>query len=744
MGDSMSIEIKGVVNEIIFKNEENGYVVAEIDTGNEDVVVVGYIPIINVGETMSFTGSYIVHPIYGKQLQVISSKQIVPSTIEGIISYLGSGLIKGIGPKTAERIVEKFGKDSLDIIQYRPELLTQVNGIGEKKAGVIAESFEEQREIKEVMLFLQQYGVSTTYAMKIYKKYRDNTIEYIRENPYRLADDIVGIGFKMADNIAKKMGVDPKSPYRIMCGIKFVLTQYNLEGNTFAKKDELIERTSSILTIDKELVEDGITTLTINGEIHQENIDGEIAVFPMPFYYAETGVCKKLIEIASVTFNDVDINLDKTIERIEKENKISLAEKQKIAIKESVRNGVTVITGGPGTGKTTTVNTIIKLFEEMNLDIALAAPTGRAAKRLTETTGREAKTIHRLLEYSFAEDGVGMGFMRGGEDPLTADVIIIDEVSMIDILLMHHLLKAIMPGTRLILVGDVDQLPSVGPGNVLHDIIESGIIKVVRLTEIFRQAGESMIVVNAHKINKGLKPRLNAKGKDFFFISKKNQDDILYTIKELCLKRLPNFYNCNPIKDIQVLTPMKNSKVGTINLNRELQDILNPKSNMKKEKKIGDRLFRVGDKVMQIKNNYNVKWKSEDGLREGEGVFNGDIGYVSDIDEELKTLTVFYDDEKYVEYDFAGLDEIELAYSITIHKSQGSEFPIVVMPISWGPPMLLNRNLLYTAVTRAKKLVVLVGSEKYLYMMIKNKRDTDRNSGLGYRFKRIIDENILE
>lgn len=693
---------------------------------------------------MAFKGRYIVHPVYGEQLEVISSKQIMPSTDEGILSYLSSGLIKGIGPKLAKKILKRFGKESLDIIQYRPELLTEISGIGHKKAQAIAESFEEQREIKEVMLFLQQYGVSPTYTMKIYKKYGDRAIEFIRENPYRLADDIAGIGFKMADNIAKKMGVDPKSPYRIMCGIKYVLSQYNLEGNTFAKKDELIHRTAKILAVEDKLVEDGITTLTINGEIQQENINGDIAVFPMAFYYAETGVCKKLIELAGANFKDIDIDIEKEIKRIEDEEGIILAEKQKTAVEESVKNGVTVITGGPGTGKTTTVNSIIKLFEGQNLSIALAAPTGRAAKRLAETTGKEAKTIHRLLEYSFLEDDFGMAFMKNGEDPLTYDVMIIDEVSMVDILLMYHLLKAIMPGTRLILVGDVDQLPSVGPGNVLADIIESGIVKVVKLTEIFRQASESMIVVNAHRINKGLKPKVNIKDKDFFFISKKSQDDILHTIKELCFKRLPAFNNYDPIKDIQILTPMKNSKVGTINLNRELQNILNPKGPMKAEKKIGDRLFRVGDKVMQIKNNYNIKWKTENGLKEGEGIFNGDIGYVCGIDEDAKTLSVFYDDEKYVEYDFASLDEIELAYSVTIHKSQGSEFPVVVMPLSWGPPMLLNRNLLYTAVTRARELVVLVGMEKYMYMMIKNKRTKDRNSGLGYRFKRILDENLLE
>ncbi|WP_432662656.1 SF1B family DNA helicase RecD2 [Wukongibacter baidiensis] len=740
----MSMEINGVVKEIIFRNEDNGYVVASIDTGKEDVVVVGYIPIINVGETMSFSGSITVHPIYGEQLQVVNSKQIPPETLEGIKSYLSSGLLKGIGEKMAERIVERFGKDALDIIQYHPDRLTEVNGIGDKKAKDIAEAFEEQREIKEVMVFLGQFGVSTAYAVKIFKKYGDKTIENLRENPYRLADDISGIGFKMADTIAKRMGIDPKSPYRIMCGIKYALTQYNLEGHTYGVKEALIDRTCEILGLDASMIEDGIITLTINGEIHQENVDDKIAVFPMAFFYAETGACKKLIELAGTSFENPNIDLEEEIRNIEKDGDIALAANQRDAVKEAFSNGVTVITGGPGTGKTTTVNSVIKLFEGQNLKIGLAAPTGRAAKRLTETTGREAKTIHRLLEYSYSDDGGGMGFMKNGEEPLSFDVIIVDEVSMVDILLMYHLLKAIPPDTRVVLVGDVDQLPSVGPGNVLHDIIESGIVKVVRLTEIFRQAKESMIVVNAHMINKGEKPKLNVKDKDFFFLPKRNQDDILHTIKELCVKRLPKFNDYDPRRDIQVLTPMKNSRIGTNNMNNELQNILNPECNSKREKKIGDRLFRVGDKVMQIKNNYNIKWKSEDGLRKGEGVFNGDIGYVTFIDDEAKTISVCFDDEKNVEYDFAGLDEIVLAYSITIHKSQGSEFPVVVMPICWGPPMLLNRNLLYTAVTRAKELVVLVGMEKYLYMMIKNERNSNRNSGLKFRLKRIKDEKLID
>ncbi|TCO76476.1 SF1B family DNA helicase RecD2 [Marinisporobacter balticus] len=739
----MSVEIQGILSEIIFKNESNGYTVAIVETEEAQATIVGYMPMINTGETFNFCGKWIVHPTYGEQLEIVSYKRIMPNTIEGIEKYLASGIIKGIGPKTAKRIVDQFGKETLDMMQYTPHLLTKVSGIGDAKAKKIAEAFREQREVSEVILFLQEYGVTPKYAIKIYKQYKENTIAYIQENPYRLADDIFGIGFKIADAIAKRMGLNPTSPYRIMCGVKFILAQYNLEGNTFTPREELMEDTAKTLEVKKELVEDAIMQLAIAHEIHLENLEGKIVVFAMPLFYAETYVCKKLIEMAQVDLKSLSEDLDEEIAEIEKNEDIVLANNQRNAIKEATKNGVLVVTGGPGTGKTTTINSIIKMFENHNLTMALAAPTGRAAKRMSEATGREAKTIHRLLEYAYMDEGGGMSFGKNEEEPLASDVVIIDEMSMVDIRLMHALLKALLPETRLILVGDVDQLPSVGPGNVLRDIIDSSVIKVVKLDEIFRQARESMIIVNAHKINKGEYPYINKKEKDFYFIKKRSQEHVVQTIKELCKERLPKFNHCDPVKNIQVLTPMKKGQVGMFQLNNALQEILNPKSPLKEEKKMKDKIFRVGDKVMQMKNNYNLKWKTEKGTS-GEGVFNGDFGYIQSIDVEEKEMSILFDEEKWVNYDFSQLDELELAYCITIHKSQGSEFPIVIMPTFWGPPMLLTRNLLYTAVTRAKQLVVMVGIEASLKNMVDNHRIIQRNSGLGIRLKRFLTENLIE
>lgn len=738
----MSATIQGILSEIIFKNESNGYTVAVVETEEEQVTVVGYMPIVHQGQTILFQGNWIVHPTYGKQLEILSYREVMPNTLEGVENYLASGLIKGIGPKTAKKIVERFGKETLDIMQYQPHLLTQVEGIGASKCQKIAEAFREQRELSEVMLFLQQYGVSPNYAVKIYKKYGESTIQLLQENPYRLADDILGIGFKIADTIAKRMGVDPASPYRIMCGIKFMLGQYNLEGHTYTGREELIQATANVLQVQTDLVEDAIMQLALSGEIHLENLEEEIVVFAMPYFYAETYVCKKLIEMAQVQMEPLSDDLEKEIQEMEEKEDICLAPNQRKAIKEAAENGILVITGGPGTGKTTTINSIIKIFENHHLSIALAAPTGRAAKRMSEATGREAKTIHRLLEYAYMEEESGMTFGKNEEDPLTVDVVIIDEMSMVDIRLMKGLMKALLPGTRLILVGDVDQLPSVGPGNVLRDIIDSTIIKVVKLDQIFRQAQESMIIVNAHRINQGLYPYTNKKEKDFYFIKKRKPEEVVYTIRDLCKERLPSFSQCDPIKNIQVLTPMKKGPVGMFQLNNILQAILNPPSRYKEEKETKDKIFRVGDKVMQMKNNYNLKWKTTDG--EGEGIFNGDFGFVEAIDHEEKEMIVRFDEEKLVTYDFAQLDELELAYCITIHKSQGSEFPIVVMPVCWGPPMLLTRNLLYTAVTRAKELVVMVGIEPSLKNMVDNHRIVQRNSGLGIRLKRFLTENLIE
>ena len=736
------VSIEGTIEEIIFQNEENGYVVAILETEDDVVTIVGVIPIINIGETLRIEGKWEYHQTYGQQLKVENYSTVVPATLNGIIKYLSSGLISGIGPKTAEKIVEKFGQSSLDILQYDPYRLKEVEGIGDKKAKKIAEAFEEQREIQDVMMFLQQYGISSTYGIKIYKKYGKDTIHKIKENPYRLSEDIFGIGFKMADKIATSMGIDFSSKYRISAGIKFCLMKTSSEGHTYVPKTMLIEKAKEILQVEEEVIQEGLTNLALKGQIKLENFDDEICVYSIGLYTAETNVSKKLVELSTVEMSELDIDVDEEINIIEKEEGISLASKQKEAIKEAVVNGISIITGGPGTGKTTTINSLIKIFEKQDLDITLTAPTGRAAKRMSEATGKEARTIHRMLEYSFVDETIGMAFGRDDGTPLESDVLIVDEVSMVDILLMNNLLKAVVPGMRVIFVGDVDQLPSVGPGNVLRDIIDSKFVKVVELDEIFRQAKESMIVVNAHRINTGEYPYLNKKGKDFFFMPRKSSTDIVETILELVKERLPKFNGYDPISDIQILTPMKKGDTGVNSLNQKIQKTLNPKSDLKPERKQGEIIYRVGDKVMQIKNNYRTEWKIYQGgkvFEEGEGIFNGDLGIIVDIDNEESEMIVKFDDGREVVYPFSQLDELRLSYATTIHKSQGSEFSVVIMPIFWGPPMLLTRNLLYTGITRAKELVVLVGMERYLGMMIKNNRISTRYSGLNKRLKMVYD-----
>ncbi len=736
------VELEGRLIEIIFQNESNGYLVGVLDIEDEEITIVGCLPALKEGEMIAVKGKWVVHPVYGKQMDVKEYRAIQPSTKEGILKYLSSGVIKGIGKKMAQRIVDHFGTDALDIIQYDPQKLTQVSGIGDAKAETIAQAFEDQRELREIILFLSQYGVSPNYAVKIYKKYKEMTIAYIQENPYRLADEIIGIGFKKADQIAQAMGISLNSKYRIHSGIRYTINTFHLEGHTYAPGELLVDRAKDLLNVTEEEVVEAMQEMALKQKIQLERKDEEIIVYSMPYFYAETNACKKLIELSQIELDPLEIDVDEEISNIEDEDGIVLAENQKEAIRQSVDKGVLVITGGPGTGKTTTINTLIKVFENQKKKIILAAPTGRAAKRMTEATGKEAKTIHRLLEMGYSDEDEGMLFQRNEDNPLPGDVIIIDEVSMVDIILMNSLLKAISRGIRVIFVGDVDQLPSVGAGNVLKDIIESNVIKVVRLNEIFRQAGESMIVVNAHKINKGEYPKLNSKDKDFYFITRNKKDDILNTIIGVVKERLPKHYNFDPIQDIQVLTPMKKGEVGTLNLNKELQNYLNPPDKYKREKELREKIFRVGDKVMQIKNNYTLKWTSLDVDAEeaqGEGVFNGDIGYIQHINKEEQELTVFFDDNRSVVYTYSQLDELELAYSITIHKSQGSEFPVVVIPITWGPPMLLTRNLLYTAVTRAKSLVVLVGSENYLKRMIDNNKIVERYSGLGTRLKKFFE-----
>ena len=737
-------KIQGMVSDIVFKNEENGYTIANLANENDEITIVGCMPTLSVGESIEIEGKWVNHKVYGSQFEVQSFIPITPSSLEGIYVYLSSGMIHGIGEKMAKRIVDKFGVDTLDIIQNNPERLTDVEGIGLKKVKQIQESYEENRELRNIIIQLSPYGITPNYCLKIYKKYKEKSIEIINKNPYKLAEDIRGIGFRIADDIATKIGIDKYSPDRIMQGILFTLNQSLASGHTYLPKKVLIEQSSKILGVENQFIENGIMDLAYSQKVHLENNNGEILVYLMMYYICENGVCKEIIKLSQHEIKDLDIDIDEEIKVVEKEDNIKLANNQILAVKEAVNNGVTIITGGPGTGKTTTINTIIKIFENNEQKVVLCAPTGRAAKRMSETSSKEAKTIHRLLEMGFATDSDELVFFKDEEDPIDADVIILDEASMVDIILMYNLLKAVKLGTRLLLVGDSDQLPSVGAGNVLKDIIDSGVIKTVRLNEIFRQAQESMIVVNAHKINNGQPLFLNVKDKDFFFLRKNTNEEILNEIIGLVSERLPKFYKFDKLKDIQVLTSMRKGDLGVNNLNIELQKYLNPPNKYKQEEQFAKRIFRVGDKVMQVRNNYTKKWETEDKSDSGEGIYNGDIGYIFHIDKDKKTVYVIFDKVKIASYKYDELDELDHSFCTTIHKSQGSEFPVVVIPIVWAPPMLLSRNLLYTAVTRAKKLVVLVGDVKYLEQMIKNNRINDRYSNLSYKLNKFIEEGLLK
>ncbi|KYH32434.1 ATP-dependent RecD-like DNA helicase [Clostridium tepidiprofundi DSM 19306] len=732
------MELKGVIEGIVFKNEENGYTVAKFKYGGNNTTIVGYMPYVQEGQNLKVEGEWTQHFKFGKQFKVEVCEEVVPNSISGIEKYLSSGIISGIGPVTAKKIVEHFGEETLHILDNDVDRLREIEGIGDKKIKVIIQSYSKQKEIRDIMVFLQTYGVSVSQCVKIHKKYGSNSISVVKENPYRLTDDIRGIGFKTADKLARNLGIEKDSPFRIQSGIKYVINEFCALGNTYMPYEKLIKEAADILGVSEESVDKGVYECALEGKIKIETIDEERCVFTIPFYYSELSVTKKVIGLTVGEYKKLKIDIEKEINKFEEKNNISLAQSQKEAIIGAVNYGIEIITGGPGTGKTTIINCIIDIFENAGLNVYMAAPTGRAAKRMAEATGREAKTIHRLLELGYGEQD-SMEFFKNEQSPLDCDVLIIDEASMIDIMLMNNLLKAINYGTRIIIVGDVDQLPSVGPGNVLRDIIESRCVKVVRLKEIFRQSKESMIIVNAHKINNGEMPILNKKNNDFYFMRCEERDKILSTIIELINVRLPKFNNeWNNINDIQILSPMRRGTLGVENFNIELQNVLNPKSNDKKEKKFHDTVFRVGDKVMQTKNNYSIKWNKLDSGDSGMGVFNGDVGYVRDIDED-ENVTVIFDDDKVVQYDNTSLDELTLAYAITIHKSQGSEFPVVIIPMFMGPPLLMNKNLLYTGITRAKKLVVIVGSEKALSFMIKNDRSFERYSALRWRITNIMD-----
>lgn len=733
-------EKQGTIAEIIFHNSENGYTVAIFETETDAFTAVGNLPAVTAGRSYILQGEFTTHPVYGEQFSIKSFEEVMPSTEDGIREFLASEAMKGIGRKTAAAIVSVFGTDTLRVIEEEPHRLTDVPGIGKKTAERISLAFGKHREFASIVLYLQQFGINAEYAMKLYRVYGSGTIEAVKENPYRLVEDIFGVGFKKADKIADRMGVARDDEFRIKSGVKFTLSYFAGEGNTFLPQDMLCEKAGQLLDLPIELIEEQLIDMAFEGDIYIEKLDGRNAVFMAVYYLAEQNVCKCLSAINDAQLKPVAGGIDSLISRTENATGIYLSENQKHAVKTSLQMGVSIITGGPGTGKTTIINTIINILEESGLKTAIAAPTGRAAKRITETSGHYASTIHRLLEYYFSESENMMRFGKTKEDPLDYDAVIVDEASMIDLILMNGLVSAIRPGTRLVIVGDADQLPSVGAGNVLRDMISSEYIYSTKLTEIFRQAKESMIVVNAHRINHGEYPDCNAKGKDFFLLRRSAEKEMLETIKTLCLKRLPDYYSdISPTADIQVLTPVRKGLLGSINLNRELQDVLNPPCAELEEKQFGDRIFREGDKVMQIKNNYQMTWKNLEDFTEGEGVFNGDVGVIYRVDREFNEVTVVYDEVRYVTYNFNQLDELELAYAITVHKSQGSEFPIVIMPVSWFPPVLATRNLLYTGVTRGKRAVVLVGSENKLDAMVDNDRINERFSGLGVRLSRIME-----
>ena len=725
--------INGFVEKVVYRNTENGYTVVNISVEGDDVVCTGYFSDITEGVQIIAEGSFVEHKQYGIQFTVTSYEIKEPETSVAMEKYLGSGIIKGVGPALSAKIVKKFGDETFNIIEREPERLAEIKGITEKKAIEIGSQFEEKKEFRNAMIFLNQYGVSNALAMKIYKEYGIKVMKIVRENPYRLADDIAGVGFKTADEIALRMGFSPESSMRMKAGISFALSMAASNGHTYLLYEDLYEESKRLLGISEAEFESDIYELTIERKIVLKEVKGERRVYNNNLYYMELTVARKLLDLNAKSENNYKV-MEAKVKEVEAKTGIKLGDLQRKAVYEAVESGLVIITGGPGTGKTTTINAIIKLFEMQNMEILLAAPTGRAAKRMTETTGMEAQTIHRLLELNGnPEEGGSMRFERNELNPLEADVIIIDEMSMVDIYLMYSLLKAVTVGTRLILVGDVNQLPSVGPGKVLKDIIGSEKFNVVRLSEIFRQAAESDIITNAHKINAGQSIRLDNKSKDFFMLSMSSSIQIQRALVSLIAEKLPPYVDATKY-DIQVLTPSRKGELGVENLNKILQQYINPPAPGKREKQWGEVIFRENDKVMQIKNDYQMEWKivTKKGLtiKEGSGVFNGDCGIIREINEFAGTVTVEFDEGKLVEYTGATLEELELAYAITIHKSQGSEYPAVIIPLLNAPKPLLNRNLLYTAVTRARKCVTIVGSENSVNEMIQNESEMKRNSGL--------------
>ena len=730
-------KIVGYVEHIIYRNADNGYTVLNLMSGEEEITCVGIFSVIAEGENIEASGEYTDHPTYGRQFKVTAFEEKPPEDEVAIERYLGSGAIKGIGPMLAARIVRRFKADTFRIIEEEPERLSEIKGISERKAMEIADQVNEKRDLRQAMIFLQQYGITMNLAVKVYQTYGQEIYGILRENPYRLADDIEGVGFRTADEIAVRIGIRMDSDFRVRSGILYALMQASGDGHTYLPEDELTRRAVELLSVGEEQIKKQYMDLAVGKRIIQKRgADGENCVYAASFYYMEANTAALLKQL-DVQYEVDDEKAMERIRSIEKAAGMELDEHQVTAVMEAARNGLLVITGGPGTGKTTTINAIIRYFELEGMDIYLAAPTGRAAKRMSETTGFPARTIHRMLELNGGIDGRA-GFERNEQNPLETDVIIIDEMSMVDISLMYSLLKAIAVGTRLILVGDVNQLPSVGPGSVLKDIIRSGVCNVVLLKKIFRQASASDIIVNAHRINEGEEVVLDNKSMDFFFLRRYEADVIINVMLQLIKQKLPKFVDATPY-DIQVLTPMRKGLLGVERLNGILQQYLNPPEKQKREKEHADVIFREGDKVMQTRNNYQLEWeiRTKLGLSidKGTGVFNGDMGIIREINDFAESMTVEFDEGRLAEYPFKLLDELELAYAITIHKAQGSEYPAVVIPLLNGPAMLMNRNLLYTAVTRARRCVTLVGDENTFYGMVKNTSQQRRYSGLCERLR---------
>ncbi len=738
------VTVTGYVDRIVFRNEENGYTVFNFIEGQKEHVCVGVLQSINEGEYAQISGDVVIHPVYDAQIRVSSYELRMPEDKEAILRYLGSGAIKGVGMKLADRIVQKFGEEALRIVEEEPERLAEVRGISLAKAMDIAEQLEEKRDMRSVMMYLQKYGITATMGLKIYRQYGNRVQQVLEENPYRLAEEIQGIGFRIADEIARRIGVAADSDFRIQSGISHVLLQASNDGHTYLPKEQLRLRVCELLNLEDLELEPHLMDLSIQRKIIVKKEEGSDLIYASTYYYTELNVARMLLDL-NHSFEESQDQVNRLLPVIERELGMTLEEEQKQAVLQSATHGILVITGGPGTGKTTTINAIIRYFENEEKEIRLAAPTGRAAKRMTETTGYEAQTIHRLLELSGGmEEGEPIRFERNEMNPLETEVLIIDEMSMVDIFLMHSLLRAISVGTRLILVGDVDQLPSVGPGRVLKDIIDSGCFPVVKLNRIFRQATQSDIVTSAHQINRGEMVDLT-RAKDFLFIRREEASRVAGVIVTLVREKLPKYVQAG-IAEIQVLSPTKKGNLGTVSLNRILQRELNPPEPGKEEREQGDVIFREGDKVMQIRNNYQIEWEKRGRhgivLERGTGIFNGDMGIIRIINPTTELMEVEFDDNRYVVYSFKDLEELELAYAVTVHKSQGSEYPAVVIPVLSGPSMLMNRNILYTAVTRAKKCVCLVGIESTVAAMIENAGEHKRYSSLQNRIREQQEEGM--